>query len=259
MCGNQTTHVRATHVTKLPLIEMFSSLQGEGPLVGRRQIFLRLAGCNLACNYCDTPFTPTASCNVETSPGSETFTLWDNPIDAQQVVDCVQGWLADLPQAHHSFSVTGGEPLLHSDALIQWLPKLSQLLPIQLETNGTLTESLHSVLPWLRWVVMDFKLESQTGEPTPWNDHRQFLQLASQVNCCVKIVVGAETPMDELQRAADIVADVARHVPVILQPRTIDGRCSVAGAQLIAWQGVLSRTGLDVRVIPQTHCYLAVL
>ncbi|OQY25339.1 MAG: hypothetical protein B6I37_01435 [Desulfobacteraceae bacterium 4572_35.2] len=259
MCGSQITLVRVTHVTKLPLIEMFSSVQGEGPLVGRRQVFLRFAGCNLACAYCDTPFVPTASCRVETAPGSETFTLWDNPIDVHQVVNCVHGWLADLPQAHHSFSITGGEPLLHVDALVQWLPQLSQLLPLQLETNGTLTESLRSVLPWLRWVVMDFKLESQTGEPTPWNEHRQFLQLAAQVNCCVKIVVGAETPIEELQRAADIVADVARHVPVILQPRTIAGRCSVAGAQLIAWQGVLSGAGLDVRVIPQTHCYLAVL
>lgn len=251
--------VRAILVTKLPLIEMFSSLQGEGPLVGRRQIFIRLAGCNLACHYCDTPFAPTATCNVETAPGSETFTLWDNPIDAQQVVDCVQNWLTDLPQAHHSFSITGGEPLLHSEALVQWLPKLSQLLPIQLETNGTLTDSLRTVLPWLRWVVMDFKLESQTGEPTPWDEHRQFLQLASQVNCCVKMVVGIETSIEELQKATDIIASVACHVPVILQPRTIDGRCSVSGGQLIAWQGVLSSSGLDVRVIPQTHCYLAVL
>lgn len=246
-------------MTKLPLIEMFSSVQGEGPLVGRRQVFLRLAGCNLSCNYCDTPFAPTVSCNVETAPGSEVFSQWDNPIDAQQVVDCVQGWLTDLPQAHHSFSITGGEPLVHADTLRQWMPQLSQLLPVQLETNGTMPESLRTVLPWLRWVVMDFKLESQTGVATPWLEHRQFLQLAAQVNCSVKIVVGSQTPIEELQRAADVVADVARHVPVILQPRTIDGRCSVAGAQLIAWQGILSGAGLDVRVIPQTHCYLAVL
>ena len=37
-----------------PIVEIFSSIQGEGLLVGRRQIFVRFAGCNLDCNYCDT-------------------------------------------------------------------------------------------------------------------------------------------------------------------------------------------------------------
>ena len=39
---------------KAPIIEIFSSFQGEGLLIGERQIFVRFAGCNLDCNYCDT-------------------------------------------------------------------------------------------------------------------------------------------------------------------------------------------------------------
>lgn len=246
-------------MTELPLIEMFSSLQGEGPLVGMRQIFIRLAGCNMTCDYCDTPFTPSPLCKVESAPGAETFTSWQNPVSAVHVLECAKTWLTDLPAAHHSFSLTGGEPLLHADTLIDWLPRLSKLLPVQLETNGTLPDALQKVLPWLRWVVMDFKLESQTGQPTPWDSHRQFLRYASQVNCCVKIVVGADTRFEELEQAAAIIAEVAPYVPVILQPKTVDGGCSVAGKQLIAWQALLSQNGLKVRVIPQTHCYLAVL
>ena len=36
--------------------EIFSSIQGEGPVVGYKQLFIRFCGCNLNCNYCDTVF-----------------------------------------------------------------------------------------------------------------------------------------------------------------------------------------------------------
>ena len=39
---------------KTSINEVFSSIQGEGILLGRRQIFVRFSGCNLDCNYCDT-------------------------------------------------------------------------------------------------------------------------------------------------------------------------------------------------------------
>lgn len=247
-----------TPSAELTMVEIFSSLQGEGPLVGRRQIFLRLAGCNLDCDYCDTPFAPTAQCLVESPVAAETIEPWTNPVAAARVVALAADWLKLLPRAHHSFSITGGEPLLQATMLRQWLPELSALLPVQLETNGTLPEPLQLLLPWLRWVVMDFKLASQTKIATPWATHRQFLEIAAAVNCSVKLVVGSATPDAELQQAAEIIAAVAPQVAVILQPRTSGGRCSVAGTQLLKWQALLAAFGLDVRVIPQTHCFIAV-
>jgi organic radical activating enzyme len=42
---------------KARINEVFSSIQGEGKLIGRRQVFVRFSGCNLECNYCDTPLS----------------------------------------------------------------------------------------------------------------------------------------------------------------------------------------------------------
>ena len=43
-------------MNKVKVKEIFASIQGEGPLVGYKQIFMRLCGCNLKCKYCDTDF-----------------------------------------------------------------------------------------------------------------------------------------------------------------------------------------------------------
>ena len=54
---------------KAPIIEVFSSIQGEGLLIGRRQIFVRFAGCNLNCNYCDTPESRKSTAGTEYNCG----------------------------------------------------------------------------------------------------------------------------------------------------------------------------------------------
>ena len=41
---------------KIKIKEVFASIQGEGPFVGYKQLFVRFCGCNLSCNYCDTDY-----------------------------------------------------------------------------------------------------------------------------------------------------------------------------------------------------------
>jgi organic radical activating enzyme len=248
----------ATVSTEAELLEVFSSIQGEGVLVGCRQIFIRLAGCNLACAYCDTPFAPKPECRLEDAPGSEVFRGIPNPIPLEILYNILFQWQELLPGVHHSISLTGGEPLLQAAVLSEWLPVLRRLLPIQLETNGTLPEALPSLLPYLDHIAMDIKLASATGAPTPWEAHRLFLTLARERDCQVKIVVGEETPTAEVEGAAHLLREIAPAVPLILQPVTVKGEITISGQALLQLQTAAGRIHPPTRVIPQTHRFLGV-
>lgn len=249
----------ATPAIEANLIEIFSSVQGEGMLVGCRQIFLRFAGCNLECAYCDTSFEPADSCRVETNPGSEEFEHWSNPVRLQHLLPLLEQWHASFPGAHHSISLTGGEPLLHGEVLRHWAPALKKLFPLFLETNGTLPDALEPLLEHLDWVSMDIKLESITGAPTPWESHKQFLTLAAHVNCQVKVVVGEATTADEIAAVADLLHGSAPAVPLILQPVTLPEARLPSPQRLLKLQACAARVHPLVRVIPQTHRFLQLL
>jgi organic radical activating enzyme len=247
------------HIQKTDLIEVFSSVQGEGLQIGLRQIFIRFPGCNLACNYCDTNFNRSATCQIESHPGSNELLEWQNPVALSQLNDLFKLWLKSAGAAHHSFSITGGEPLLHADLLAEWLPQLKTLLPIYLETNGTLSDALGKIIDHIEWVAMDVKLHSQTGERTDWQAHREFLQVAKQCDCCVKVVVGPETTDLELQLTADLVASVSRSITIVIQPVTINGRVGVTVKRLLEMQQLMSEIHTNLRIIPQTHVFLGAL
>lgn len=245
--------------TEGQLLEIFSSIQGEGLLIGWRQIFVRLALCNLACRYCDTPVETEASCRIETAPGSGCFSALPNPVSLDVLASLVADWNARLPGGHHSISITGGEPLMQAEVLQEWLPVLRSLLPIHLETNGTLPEAFAALADHVDWVSMDIKLASQTGEPTPWEAHEEFLALAAGKGCCVKAVVGPETSVEEVRVAAELLHRTAPQVPLILQPITRQGQVGVDAAHLLELQSQTARIHSQVRVVPQTHAFLGLL
>ena len=243
------------------LIEIFSSIQGEGVLIGRRQVFIRFMGCNLACEYCDTNAGINAAiCKIELTPGRVDFQEVANPVDMETVIALLQRWESGWPTVHHSISLTGGEPLLHVNLLHEWLPKLSQILPIHLETNGVLHLSLSRVINRIDTISMDIKLPSSSGLTNLWEDHRLFLEIAAQKNVSVKIVVNSSTEHWEIQRAAAIIKAVDERIPLIIQPETADDlsiRISPLG--LFEPQEIASDIITDVRIIPQTHRFIGLL
>jgi len=242
------------------LVEVFSSLQGEGILVGQRQVFVRTFGCNIRCTYCDSPETLKESgrpqtCRVEEAPGSWTFRQIPNPVSADTLTAIVRGYLAE---PHHSLSITGGEPLLHAAFLERWLPDARALgLKIFLETNGLLPDHLRRVLPLLDYISMDFKAPTATGmdAATTWARHREFLALARATCVYGKLVITPATTEAELDRVVETLCAVDRAIPLILQPVTPFGKetAPVSPARLIELHARAARSLAEVRVIPQTH------
>lgn len=246
---------------KAPLVECFSSIQGEGVLVGLRQVFLRFSGCNLSCSFCDTPgmsATP-EECLLELTPGRRDFFRVPNPVGLERVVSLIESWTLGWPGIHHSISVTGGEPLLYSPVLAEWLPELRKLLPVYLETNGTLPDALAPLIGHIDQVGMDFKLPSASGCADLWERHRAFLQVAAQKSVFVKIVIDQSTEEWEIERSCQMISEVDPSIPLILQPMTLEnGGIAISALRALELQELAS--GLkEVRVIPQTHKFMGQL
>ncbi|MFZ5597250.1 MAG: 7-carboxy-7-deazaguanine synthase QueE [Bacillota bacterium] len=239
--------------------EVFSSVQGEGPYIGRRQIFIRLGGCNLSCRYCDTEKSvDERPCRVEAVPGKRVFSEVQNPVRARDLVSLVrERYPVDI---HHSFSITGGEPLLQVDFLTDLLPALKNTgLPVFLETNGTLPEGLARVIGLVDIVSMDIKLPGTAGCPPLWDEHLRFLSIARKAEVFVKIVADDLSDILECKRAADLVAGVDSGVTFIIQPRTEAGRCMLSPGRALYLQALALERLKDVRIIPQAHVMMGQL
>jgi organic radical activating enzyme len=246
------------------LVEIFSSIQGEGMLVGLRQVFLRFHGCNLACEYCDTRethHTPAPEfCIVEQTPGRRDFLQLANPVAISALQEVLIQWATSYPGVHHSISLTGGEPLMHSAALVEWLPVLRGILPVYLETNGILHSKLSRCIDFFDYISMDVKLPSTSGAEELWEQHRSFLHIASRKNVFVKIVVSESTQPSEIAKTCDLIASVDRHIPLIIQPMTdASGVVAISSRSLLEFQETAGGRLHEVRVIPQTHKFLRIL
>ncbi|MEI6521381.1 MAG: 7-carboxy-7-deazaguanine synthase QueE, partial [bacterium] len=94
--------------------EIFSGIQGEGILVGTRQIFVRFHGCNLDCIYCDTAASKDDKpdyCEIETEAGKRSILQLQNPLTSEIIISAILQLNKNI--RHHSLAFTGGEPLLN--------------------------------------------------------------------------------------------------------------------------------------------------
>jgi organic radical activating enzyme len=146
-----------SHHGALAINEAFISVQGEGPHAGQRALFLRLAGCNLACSWCDSRHSWDWAGGIP----REDEVVYAEP-------DAVARWLAG--QKVPRVVVTGGEPLLQAPALAKtfWLLKERYRTPASsaqqydVETNGT--RPLGQTTHWWDLVVASPKVLPSAGQ-----------------------------------------------------------------------------------------------
>jgi 7-carboxy-7-deazaguanine synthase len=100
----------------LTISEIFHSIQGESTYAGAPCVFVRLAGCDLQCSWCDTPYAFT---------GGRKMTVED-------VVTAVEAFGCDLVE------ITGGEPLLQEDTYPLMAALTERGATVLLETGGQL-------------------------------------------------------------------------------------------------------------------------
>lgn len=115
----------------IEIAEIFSSLQGEGKFTGTPAIFIRTGMCNLACSWCDTPYTWKKG---ETTYKKKTY---------EEVFAKIDQLLTKKFQKNRTphLVITGGEPLLHQNFIFELRKQFPHAF-IEIESNGTLPSTL---------------------------------------------------------------------------------------------------------------------
>jgi organic radical activating enzyme len=223
--------------------EIFSSLQGEGPRVGERHLFIRFEECHIRCSYCD-----------ELGKAGREMT-------AGEVMDEVRR--LEARDGPHAFvSLTGGEPLLYLAFLKPLALRLkADGFKIYLETDGILWRALEEMIALCDCVAMDMKPASVTGERNFDADHRRFLAIARAKETFVKIVVSREISRHEFDAQVAIMAELAPQTPLVLQPVSagVEGHEDPVLMRLLETlqQRAAARLA-HVRIVPRLHRILQI-
>ena len=182
--------------------EIFASIQGEGASLGTPSTFIRLAGCNLRCSWCDTPYTWN----------------WTRFDVRRRTVSMPISEVIEAMSRHDAENtvITGGEPLLQIAALTGLVSELRSLgRRIEIETNGTIVPTAALIDQVDQWNVSP-KLQNSGESPETRIRPTAMKRFAQSDRTWFKFVVCAVSDLAEVDAlAAEYGIDSAR---VILMP-----------------------------------------
>jgi len=200
----------------LKVCEIFYSIQGESTLAGYPCPFIRLAGCNLRCSYCDTGYAQT---------GGTDYTVED-------IIAAVSKYSCRLVE------ITGGEPLLQEYTPRLAAELLNRAFSVLIETNGTIAlDGLDRRCVKIVDVKCPASGEADSFNPAVLNG----LSPQDELKFVLSDRNDYEFARDFLSRLSGITLAAVHFSPVISR---------LAAADLAAW---ILTDGLNVRCSLQLH------
>src|SRR4051812_39333935 len=219
--------------------EIFYSLQGEGELIGVPSVFVRTSGCNLRCNWCDTPY---ASWSPE-----------GKPMTVAEIIDAVE----THPARH--VVLTGGEPMIAPEIHELAFQLQERRYHITIETAATVPPKgvacdLASLSPKLAHSAPDARLDDtwrKKHEELRWQPGVVESWIAAG-NYQLKFVVSTEADLDEIERMIGETGCAVPRSKILLMPEgtTVEKLRTSAG-----WLGELCKAR-GYRYAPRLHIEL---
>lgn len=201
--------------------EMFVSIQGEGVAIGVPTLFIRTAGCDLRCRWCDTPYAL---------------------LDSQGTDWTVEGVVDEARrQGARNVCITGGDPLRQKEATVQLTERLiSEGFRVVIETSGA-----YSIegFPDSEMLVfsMDIKLPGSGMHGRNMYSNLHLLKKQDQL----KFIVA---DMNDYEFAKSVMNRYPVPCEIIMTP--------VGGRELRWLAEAVLKDRLDVRVLPQLHKFI---
>ncbi len=199
----------------LTVIETFYSIEGEGPLIGVPTFFIRLSGCNLRCEWCDSKYTYS---------GGEKRTI-------ESLVDEASEYKSKF------VCITGGEPLIQKEVYPLMYKLLDKEYKIILETSGSI--SIEDV-PTDDNVIISMDIKTPSSNMVQHNIYENIELLAEKDY--LKFVISDEK---DYLFSKSIVEKYPFDGEVIFQPE--------GGKNLKELTEKVLKERLNIRVLPQLH------
>lgn len=176
----------------MKVVEIFTSIEGEGKRVGMPCTFIRLFGCNLRCKYCDTPYGWSHEYEDQTTEMS-----------VSEIVDRVVE--LGIPQV----TITGGEPLLQKDILGLLSELGKRRFWVNVESNGSLPTKC-STFPTI-FYTMDYKTDA-SGMSS-----RMDMEVLKSLTCkdVLKFVVGS---LEDCRQAQQVIQILQPEAAIYFSP-----------------------------------------
>lgn len=235
----------------MQISEIFKSIQGEGLRVGEPSLFVRTAGCNLSCVFCDTSRMVN---KVEWEGGIVALNKW------------IQDSIKDDPVS--SIVITGGEPLIWGEELVNLVGLIHRDFKgvVNIQTNGLLLDVAKKVGGKIFWSFSPKFISSGTQSMTDKKDVMNMILFLAENWGELKLVISEEDfiYVDEIFGEKSVFQLLENKIviqPVVSRDINSNGELSNM-LNIHSYSGLFNRClkrygHLPVRFIPQIHKFLS--